>query len=242
MDKCNIFLSKKENYQKSAEKIKNSLKIPTNIIWIEDFMVTENKEEKLKNSIIYFLCNSYLVKELINLLERVNCYIFNKDFFKRNYTKLETQKKLIDNNIKTPQIFENFEVVDKTKLPIFCKQNIHAGMVFKIYTVNTINKFFEKFDSDEFYLEEAIESNVESKFYFVKGNIYAKNNIEILNCVKKTCIKISSVLKLDVFSVDMIQRNDDYVVFDVNPSAGFYMLDEARNKLVYEIEKMGEEK
>ena len=40
----------------------------------------------------------------------------------------------------------------------------------------------------------------------------------------------------------MIQRNDDYVVFDVNPSAGFYMLDEARNKLVYEIEKMGEEK
>ena len=40
----------------------------------------------------------------------------------------------------------------------------------------------------------------------------------------------------------MIQRNDDYVVLDVNPSAGFYMLDEARNKLVYEIEKMGEEK
>ena len=105
-----------------------------------------------------------------------------------------------------------------------------------------INKFFEKFASDEFYLEEAIESNVESKFYFVKGNIYAKNNIEILNCVKNTCIRISSVLKLDVFSVDMIQRNDDYVVLDVNPSAGFYMLDEARNKLVYEIEKMGEEK
>ena len=99
------------------------------------------------------------------------------------------KKKLIDNNIKTPQIFENFEVVDKTKLPIFCKQNIHAGMVFKIYTVNTINKFFEKFDSDEFYLEEAIESNVESKFYFVKGNIYAKNNIEILNCVKKNMHK-----------------------------------------------------
>ena len=241
MDKCNIFLSKKENYQKSAEKIKNSLKIPTNIIWIEDFMVTENKEEKLKNSIIYFLCNSYLVKELVNLLERTNCYIFNKDFFKRNYTKLEMQKKLIDNNIKTPQIFENFEV-DKTKLPIFCKQNIHAGMVFKIYTVNTINKFFEKFASDEFYLEEAIESNIEIKFYFVKGNIYAKKNIEIPYCVKNICIKISLVLNLDVFSVDMIQKNDDYIVLDVNPSAGFYMLDEARNKLVCEIEKIGEEK
>ena len=127
-------------------------------------------------------------------------------------------------------------------MPIFCKQNIHAGMVLKIYTVNTINKFFEKFARDDFYLEEAIKSNVESKFYFVKGNIYAKDNIEIPYCVKNICIKISVALNLDVFSVDMMQKNEEYIVFDVNPSAGFYMLDEARNKLICEIEKIGDEK
>lgn len=238
-EKCNIFLSRNENYKKSAEKIRDILKITMNIIWIEDFMLEENKSEKLKNSIIYFLCNSPLVRELVKLLKETDCYIFNKSFYEKNYTKLEMQKKLIENNIKTPQIFEKFEI-EKSKLPIFCKENAHAGMVFKIYTLNTINKFFEKFDSKEFYLEESIESIEEIKFYYVNGNIYSKNNIEIKQDIKNICLKISLALNLEVFSVDMMQKNTNYYVFDVNPAAGFYMLDEARNKLVYEIEKRGE--
>lgn len=35
MDKCNIFLSKKENYQKSAEKIKNSEKARLFLCWLK---------------------------------------------------------------------------------------------------------------------------------------------------------------------------------------------------------------
>jgi len=241
MNKFNIFLSRKENYKESANKIVKALKIRADIIWIEEFMCTENKEEKLKNSVIYFLCNSTLVKELVKSLKETNCYIFNKEFFEKNYTKLEMQKKLIDNEIKTPRIFENFDT-KKSKLPIFCKENIHAGMVFKIYTQNTINKFFEKFSHDKFYLEESIESNLEIKLYVVNNNIYTKNDIEDPSCVKDICMKISQVLNLDVFSVDIIQKDSDYFVFDVNPSAGFYMLDEARDKLIYEIEKIGEEK
>lgn len=241
MNKFNIFLSQKENYKESANKIVEALKIKADIIWIEEFMSTENKEEKLKDSIIYFLCNSTLVKELVKLLKETNCYIFNKEFFEKNYTKLEMQKKLINNKIETPQIFESFEI-KKLKFPIFCKENVHAGIVFKIYTQNTINKFFERFSHDEFYLEESIESNLEMKLYVVYNNIYTKNNIEIPSCVKDICMKISRVLNLDIFSVDMIQKDSDYFVFDVNPSAGFYMLDEARNKLIYEIEKIGEGK
>ena len=55
---------------------------------------------------------------------------------------------------------------------------------------------------------------------------------KIIEC----CNKISKILDLDIFSVDIIKKNDLYIVIDVNSSAGFYLLDEARNKLVEEIE------
>ena len=97
MKECNINLKKTENYLNSAIKIKSSAKIKVNIIWIEEFMMQEEKEKRLENSILYFLCNTPLVKELVDLLENTNCYIFNEEFFKKNDTHFMKKLYVIKN-------------------------------------------------------------------------------------------------------------------------------------------------
>ena len=49
---------------------------------------------------------------------------------------------------------------------------------------------------------------------------------------------MSGILKLKIFSIDIMKNNNQYIVIDVNPSAGFYMLDEARNNFIRELEKI----
>jgi len=237
MDKCIIFLSKYEDYFKSAKKIKDNSNLKVNINYIEDFILNENKLEILKNSVIYFLCNSELNKELVESLRNINCYVFNKRFFESNYTKLEMQELLINNNINTPKVYQ-ISNENQMKLPILFKENKHAGMIFEAYTKNTIEEFFKKFKEDNFYIEEKINGGHEIKYYYIKSNIYTNNDCIIEKSVKSYCEKISNLLGLEIFSVDMIKKNNQYIVIDINPSAGFYLLDEARNKLINEIERM----
>lgn len=235
--KCIIFLSKKENYYGSAVKIKENTFMKTDIFYIEDFIIENNQIEKTNNSIIYFLCNSVLINDVLNILENANCYIINKNFFINNYTKLEIQKILLANHLNIPELFET-NIYDKLNYPIFCKENKHAGIIFKAYTSNTLNKFFQKFDRKDFYIEEAIEDQKVLKYYYVKQRLFCMDNyipVEITNY----CERISKSLDLDVFSFDVMKRKNDYVIIDVNPSAGFYLLDEARNKLINEIEELG---
>ena len=143
MNKCIIFLSKKEEYLGSAKKIQNNINIKTDIIYIEDFMKVKNKGNLLENSIIYFLCNSNLIKKLVTILSKTNCYIFNKGFFENNYSKVEIQKILIENKLNVPKIFYNDRDI---KYPVFCKENKHGGIIFKAYTSKTIKEFFKRFN------------------------------------------------------------------------------------------------
>lgn len=237
MYKCIIFLSKYEDYFKSAKKIKDDSNLKVDINYIEDFILKENNIEMLKNSIIYFLCNSELNKELVKLLRNINCYIFNKRFFENNYTKLEIQELLSNSNINTPKVYQ-ISHKNEMKLPILVKENRHAGMILEAYTKNTIEKFFGKFKEDNFYIEEKINGGQEIKYYYIKNNIYTRDGSIVDDIVKTYCGKISNALGLEIFSVDMIKKDCQYVVIDVNPSAGFYLLDEARNKLINEIERM----
>lgn len=227
-----------ENYLNSAIKIKESAKIEVNIIWIEELMVQEDKEKRLENSIIYFLCNTPLVKELVDLLDNTNCYIFNKEFFKENDTKLEMQERLIKNQIDTPKIITDCKEKE-IKIPIFCKENSHAGMVFQAYTKSTIEEFFKRFDTTDFYLEEVINGE-EVKYYYVNQKIYAKGNLEIPDKINQVCKKVANLLRLEVFSIDFIKSKEEYKAIDVNPAAGFYMLDSAREDLISEIERLWE--
>lgn len=172
-----------------------------------------------------------------NVLNKTNCYIFNKKFFENNYTKLEIQKLLIENELCVPKLF-TYKKAKELKYPVFCKENKHAGIIFKAYTSNTIERFFEKFNKKDFYIEESIDGQQEIKYYYVNENIYCKNNFEIPFIITNYCSKISKLLNLEIFSIDIIKNNDSYIIIDLNPSDGFYLLDDARNNLIAEIEKM----
>ena len=235
--KCNIFLSKKENYLESAYKIKKEANFPVDIIWIEDFIESKDKVEKLNDSIIYFLCNSSLTKELAGSLKNIKCYICNREFFEKNYDKKEMQNILTYNKIETPKMFLDL-TYNNIKLPVFCKENRHAGIIFKAYTHDTLNRFFEKFSRENFYIEESIDGDLEEKVYYIKGKKYYKNNEGVSSIIDEYCEKISKVLHLDIFSIDFIKRKGKYVIIDVNPSAGFFMHDDARNYLISEFEKL----
>ena len=225
MNKCIIFLSKKEEYLGSAKKIQDNINIKTDIIYIEDFMKVKNKVNLLENSIIYFLCNSNLIKKLVTILSKTNCYIFNKGFFENNYSKLKIQKILIENKLNVPKIFYNDRDI---KYPVFCKENKHGGIIFKAYTSKTIKEFFKRFNKRNFYIEENIDAQQEEKYYFIK----------ISKVIESYCDKISEILNLEIFSLDIINNNNSYIIIDVNSSAGFYLSDDARNSLIKEIEKM----
>ena len=50
---------------------------------------------------------------------------------------------------------------------------------------------------------------------------------------------MSNHLQLEIFSIDIIKDfEDNYYVIDVNPSAGFYMLDYARKELINNVENI----
>lgn len=237
MNKCIIFLSREEEYLGSAIKIKNNTKMNVEILYIEDYMKKNKKESYIENSIVYFLCNSNLIKELIKKINSLNCYIFNKSFFENNYTKLEIQKILINNGIHVPSIIESKDI-SKIKYPVFCKEDKHAGIIFQAFTCNTIEAIFEKFGKNIFYLEESLNGQQEIKYYYVKGRVFCKENSNIPDAILENCEKIARILLLEVFSIDIIINENSYTIIDVNPSAGFYLLDDARNTLIKEFEKL----
>ena len=78
----------------------------------------------------------------------------------------------------------------------------------------------------------------EVKYYYVNQRIYAKDNLEISDKIRQVCKKVANLLRLEVFSIDFIKSKEGYKVIDVNPAAGFYMLDSAREDLINEIERM----
>lgn len=232
MRKFKIIASKANIYTGQVKKLKNESELQTEVIYIEDLVSIENISLDFENSIVYFLCcNSPLVPTAIQRLAKNQCYIINRKYLTRNYSKLDVQTLLYRNNIKVPEIYftDNFENI---KFPVFCKENRHEGIIVQAYNKITLTRFFNKFDNKEFYLEKTISDNGynEFKVYFVEGKIFLKDMNNYNEILKEICQKVSMVLdNLEVFSTDIIQNsNGEYFIIDINPSAGFYLSDDGR--------------
>lgn len=234
-----IFISNEDDFYGSAKKIQDLCKIDSKIIYVEDF-IKEKGWNKIKDSdIIYFLCNgekvNYTIKNIMNINKK--CEIINKEYLLKNDSKSSVQQKIYESGVPTPKVLD-INDINNIKFPIFCKQNTHTGIVFKAYTKRTITDFFQKFDLNDFYLEEAVISNLkkynEFKAYFANGEVYPKDNEkDFNNYIKDICIKISNALyDLEAFSVDFIENDNGIYVIDVNIASGFYMSTGARKEFV----------
>ena len=226
MNKKIIFISKYDNTLNGANKIKNKMD-NCDILVIEDF----NKDLNINNSNIYFLCNTPLINKIVKRLNSEN-YIFNKEYYLDNYKKKDVQILLRKNNINVPKIIDYSKIKDNT-YPIFCKENNHVGIIFLVYNKLTLDKFFKKFNMNKFYLEEKLDNTYEYKIYYVNKKVFFKDKIKIYDPeINKMCEKISKILKLEVFSVDLIKIQDEYYVIDVNPSSAFYLSKKARLEFI----------
>ena len=228
-----IFVSKDNLYRGQVSKIINDSYYKVKIIQIEEFYKNKIILTLDNNQVVYFICcNSPLIAKAIGLIKGGK--IINKDYLMNDYKKISIQKVLSKSDISVPKIYNKNDF----NYPIFCKENIHQGIIFKAYNSRTISKYFEHFNIDKYYFEESIESKIEYKLYFVSNKIYFKDGKLYKNKeeLRDLCIKVSKVLNnLEVFSIDIISYKGTYYIIDVNSSAGFYQSDDARKEFLYYV-------
>lgn len=234
-----VFISNEDDFYGSAKKLKDICNLECEIIYIENFIEEKGWNKITDEDIIYFLCNGKKVNYALNNIVRTNdkCKIINKEYLLNNENKAIVQQKINKIGVPTPKLLK-LDDIDNIKFPIFCKQNTHTGIVFKAYTKRTITDFFQKFNINDFYLEESVISDLEKytefKAYFANGKIYPKDNENAFSKeIEDICIKIAQALyNLETFSVDFIQNDKGLYVIDVNIASGFYMSTGARKEFI----------
>ena len=239
MRKLKIFISHAEISFNSAKKIKDESSIETEIIYIEDF-IKENKIDTIEDSdIIHFSCNSKLVYEILDKIKDKSCFIFNKEFLLKKYSKLDLQNEIMKIGIRVPKIYKE---INKIKYPVFCKENHHAGLILQVHSPGTLQRILERFSDIDFYLEENVAKGyknvTEEKYYYSNGVLHSKTGV----VHNPDILKISNLIKenfnVDIYSIDVIENDSDTILIDFNLAVGFFLTESGRKDFIKMVEKI----
>lgn len=239
MRKLKIFISHAEISFNSAKKIKDESSIETEIIYIEDF-IKENKIDTIEDSdIIHFSCNSKLVYEILDKIKDKSCFIFNKEFLLKKYSKLDLQNEIMEIGIRVPKIYKE---INKIKYPVFCKENHHAGLILQVHSPGTLQRILERFSDIDFYLEENVAKGyknvTEEKYYYSNGVLHSKTGV----VHNPDILKISNLIKenfnVDIYSIDVIKNDSDTILIDFNLAVGFFLTESGRKDFIKMVEKI----
>lgn len=239
MRKLKIFISHAEISFNSAKKIKDESSIETEIIYIEDF-IKENKIDTIEDSdIIHFSCNSKLVYEILDKIKVKSCFIFNKEFLLKKYSKLDLQNEIMKIGIRVPKIYKE---INKIKYPVFCKENHHAGLILQVHSPGTLQRILERFSDIDFYLEENVAKGyknvTEEKYYYSNGVLHSKTGV----VHNPDILKISNLIKenfnVDIYSIDVIKNDSDTILIDFNLAVGFFLTESGRKDFIKMVEKI----
>ena len=164
------------------------------------------------DSIIYSFANvTKITKNIIN-------YKFYLNYIDKKQIQIE-----LSNKIFTPKLLNKVETI------AYLKENKHEGVV-KLVEKN------QNIDLNNYYLEEVIEGK-EYKYYFVFDSLFDNLNTIFDNNLLNIAKVIKETLLLDIFSFDVIKKDNINYVIDVNVSPGFYKSDVARNHFISYIER-----
>lgn len=239
MRKLKIFISHAEISFNSAKKIKDESSIETEITYIEDF-IKENKIDTIEDSdIIHFSCNSKLVYEILDKIKDKSCFIFNKEFLLKKYSKLDLQNEIMKIGIRVPKIYKE---INKIKYPVFCKENHHAGLILQVHSPGTLQRILERFSDIDFYLEENVAKGyknvTEEKYYYSNGVLHSKTGV----VHNPDILKISNLIKenfnVDIYSIDVIKNDSDTILIDFNLAVGFFLTESGRKDFIKMVEKI----
>lgn len=223
MKKVKIFLSHNENSYDAGMLIKNEMNCPCEVVYIEDFVKNNNYNTIDEDDIIHFSCNSCLVYNVMEKIKNINCFIFNKEFIEKKYGKREFQLKLKDIGIDIPKIYTD---IKNLSFPIFLKENSHTGIIIQAFTQKTVSILNEKFNDIDYYYEESLtkkrEETIEGKYYYSDGSVYAEDGHSVPKGIIDICNKIKNNINIDIYSIDVITKNEKCFVIDFNSSVGFY--------------------
>ena len=164
------------------------------------------------DSIIYSFAN----------VTKISKNIINYKFYLNYKDKKQIQIEL-SNKIFTPKLLNKVETI------AYLKENKHEGVV-KLVEKN------QNIDLNNYYLEEVIEGK-EYKYYFVFDSLFDNLNTIFDNNLLNIAKVIKETLLLDIFSFDVIKKDNINYVIDVNVSPGFYKSDVARNHFISYIER-----
>lgn len=216
-----IVCSKYDNSLKKSKML--SQHDSAKIIFAEEFVKNFKKYNLCEKDIFYILCQCKYNKKLLKILSSLGVKIVNKTLIEQQPNKFDIQKKLQDNNILIPKILE-FENLQKSDFPIFCKGKKHAFFNAIFFDSATLYNFFKKFPKKQFYLESFVNSN-KQKAYFVNDKVFICNP----NLDKRTNIKIqevfnviSNIFDASAFSAEFFVLEDDICVFDMDFQTGFF--------------------
>lgn len=161
----------------------------------------------------------YSFTRLINVSNNVINYKFYL-----NYLNKKQVQELLSNKVNTPKLLETVDSI------AYLKENKHEGIVKIITNKDNINL-------SNYYLEQIIEG-IENKYYYVFDLLFDNESKIIDKDLINIALIISNSLHLDVFSFDVIKKDNINYVIDVNISPGFYKSDIARNYFINYIERI----
>ena len=220
------------------DKLKNIIKkineeTSIKVIFMEDYIIAKNKLQK--GSVVYVINNDERVfKQFINSQNVKECKIINKQYYLKNLNKEKIQQILNNNNILVPKIFDYNNL--NNNFPVMCKSKNHTIFTGKFDNKKTLEFFLQDKNIDDFYFEEVIDKNkfFEYKLYFVNKEFFFYDDVNKLTIKNLSNVlnTISSILNLEVYSIDIFTNGTKTFIIDINPSAGFYKSKQARKKLI----------
>lgn len=227
-----IFYDNVKNVQNIIAKIKNENSVLVKEISIQDYLKNNSNFEINVDDVVYILSNdNVLNNKLIENLSIVDCKILNKNYYLSNYDKQQIQQILFQNCVPVPKIINlNDDFVGK----VICKPKNHTLAVNIFDDMNSLRCFLKNKDANEYYIEKFEEYEIEYKIYFVNNKMFFYEEVNAVDnkLLNETLNKISDILKLDVYSVDVLFNAQQFYIIDINPSAGLFKSKDARIALI----------
>lgn len=226
-----IFYDEIEKHKNTLDKISEENKFLVKNINVFDYLNNCEKFTINSSDVVYFLLNTNVKTLLVSKLNSLQCTILNKKFFLKNLDKEKVQRILLNNQINVPKIIELNKITD-TKVIVKSKNHTLPVNIFE--NKKELNKFLANKNICDFYVEELIDKDNEYKIYFVKGKVFFYDNVQQIydENLYKTLQLISEILKLDIYSTDVLFKDNKFYIVDINSVTGLFMSKNARKELI----------
>ncbi|MEK7576076.1 MAG: hypothetical protein AAB482_00095 [Patescibacteria group bacterium] len=242
-----IIISKLEPFETGARIIADdckSVSLSAKILFLEDIILGSNAIELLDGvKILYFLTNDSSLERYVEYFVRKNILVINKDFYRWNRSKFSIQDRLKLAGIQIPRSIatQNFSILLSESrfldFPLYIKSQNQSSLVIKVADEEALRRALSDITQrNDFYLEQSVDAECGSvtKYYFVDRlscGINGDLSPPIISSVLKS---ISTILSLDVFSVDLFVGDDkkSYWCIDVNPAPGLFNSKHGRSEFI----------